>query len=66
MLQLYISREPLRTIYVLMTSVFESAVEAQERGDVQTAAALAGEAAVLGRAIEIVARHALSDKGADA
>jgi hypothetical protein len=64
--QLEISREPLRTIYVLMTSVFESAVEAQERGDVQAAAALAGDAAVLGRAIEIVARHCLSDTGADA
>lgn len=59
MLQLDISREPLRSIYVLMTSVFESAVEAQEKGDVRTAAALAEDAAVLGRAIEILARHTL-------
>jgi hypothetical protein len=51
-----LSREPIRTLYLMMTGLIEGVVEAQERGDVATAALLAGDAAVLGRAIEIAAR----------
>lgn len=54
----YIRREPFRSIYVQMTEVLEESVEAQGRGDVFEATLLCEHASVLGKAIKILARRA--------
>ena len=50
--------DPYRLMYELMTEILEDAVSAQEGGDHAKAGALAEEASVIARAIEIMGTRA--------